>query len=214
MKFLNSIFSVLLGFALIGSLMAGAYFVLRFVINVFGDLDAYVASVIYAAIIAMLFSAVMISLIVRLGQKRTSTERMQMEKATVYQRFLAAWYNVLNQADTASAQSKLRMVNDLQAAEQQCLLWGSSNVIRHYTTYQAHGTSHDLRDPAIQPLIAKVLQEMRKDLGHSNVGIQTGDLFNLFVDTARHDEHNVSTADQGTRSAHRLFNGVSYQGAE
>jgi hypothetical protein len=87
-------------------------------------------------------------------------------------------------------------------------------VIKYYTAYQNHETLHNPRDSSVLPLIEKILQEMRKDLGQSNIGIQTGDLFNLLVDTARHDDNSVNTTVQGTHMAHRLFNGVSYQGAE
>jgi len=214
MKFLSNICSVLLGCALLGALIAGAYFALRFAINLFYGLDAHVASVIYAAVIAVIFSAAMISSLVRLGQKRRSIERVQREKASVYQRFLATWSSMLNQVSTRSTQSALHIANDLRVAEQQLLLWGSNNVLKYYAAYQNHETPYNLRDPSVLPLIEKVLQEIRKDLGQSNVGIQTGDLLNLLVDTARHNDNSVNTTVQGTRIAHRLFNGVSYQGAE
>lgn len=213
MKSLSNICSVLLGCVLLGALIAGAYFALRFVINLFDGLDAHVASGIYAAVIAVIVNAAMIALIVRLGWKLRSMERVRMEKAAVYQRFLAAWSSALSQAATASTPSALRIGNDPQAAEHQLLLWGSNNVIKYYTAYQNHETPPNPHDPAVLPLIEKILQEMRKDLGQSNVGIQTGDLLNLLVDTARHDD-SVNTTVQGTRPAHRLFNGISYQGAE
>jgi hypothetical protein len=214
MKPLSNICYVLLGFALIGALIAGTYFVLRSVVNLFYGLNVHVASVIYASVLAFLFSAAMISLIVRLGQRRRSIDQVQGEKAAVYQCFLATWSSMLNQANTESTQSVLRIANDLHVAEQHLLLWGSNNVIKYYTAYQNHETLHNPRDSSVLPLIEKILQEMRKDLGQSNIGIQTGDLFNLLVDTARHDDNSVNTTVQGTHMAHRLFNGVSYQGAE
>ena len=213
MKLLSSLCSILLGFALFGALITGAYFALQSIVNLFYRLNVHVASVIYASVLSCLFSMVIISLTVRLGRKRRGMERMQREKAAVYQRFLATWSSMLNQASTSSTQSTLHIANDLRVAEQQLLLWGSNNVLKCYTAYQNHETPYNPRDPSVLPLIEKILHEMRKDLGQSNVGIQTGDLLNLLVDTARHDD-NVNTTVQGTHMAHRLFNGVSHHGAE
>ena len=213
MKLLSSLCSILLGFALFGALITGAYFALQSIVNLFYRLNVHVASVIYASVLSCLFSMVIISLTIRLGRKRRGMERMQREKAAVYQRFLATWSSMLNQASTRSTQSALHIANDLRVAEQQLLLWGSNNVLKYYTAYQNHETPYNPRDPSVLPLIEKILHEMRKDLGQSNVGIQTGDLLNLLVDTARHDD-NVNTTVQGTHMAHRLFNGVSHHGAE
>lgn len=214
MKLLSNIYYALLGFALIGALIAGMYFILRSVVNLFYRLDMHVASILYISALACLCSAAMISLIVRLGQKRRSMERLQREKAAVYQRFLVTWSNMLNQASMRNTQSALHIANDLRVAEQQLLLWGSNHVLKCYTVYQNYETPYNPRDPSVLLLIEKVLQEIRKDLGQSNVGIQTGDLLNLLVDTARHNDNSVNTTVQGTHMAHRLFNGVNYQGTE
>jgi hypothetical protein len=214
MKLLSSICYMLLGFALFGALIIGAYFALQSVVNLFYGLNVHVVSVIYASVLSCLFSVVIISLTVRLGQKRIGIERMQREKAAVYQRFLATWSSMLNQARTSSTQSTLHIASDLRVAEQQLLLWGSNNVLKYYAAYQNYEILHNPRDPSVLPLIEKILQEMRKDLGQSNVGIQTGDLLNLLVDTARHNDNSVNTTVQDTHMAHRLFNGVSHHGAE
>ena len=214
MKYFYNLLAVLLGFALLSLLVIGVYIALRLVVQLFTDLEEHTASMIYAAVVAALFSAVLIVLIVQSGEKRKSLDRLREQKAQSYRCFLTAWSSTLSQAAHLGEQPPLHREDNLHVAEQQLLLWGSNHVIKHYVAYRQHETLNNLRDSAVVQFIDKVLQEIRKDLGQSNIGIQTGDLFNLFVSTARHDDNNINTAVQRSRMAHRLFNGVHYQGTE
>lgn len=213
MKSFHNLLNALFGLALLGTLIAGAYVALRWIGHLLIGLDTQVASVIYAAVAAVLCSAVTLSLIVRSGEQQRSLESLRGQKADSYRRFLTAWSHTLSQAANLDGQNAPHWEDTLYAAEQQLLLWGSNSVVKHYAAYRQQETPHDSRDSAVKPLIEKILQEIRRDLGQSNVGIQTGDLFNLLVDTTRHDD-SMNTTVQRTRTTHRLFNSVGYQGAE
>jgi hypothetical protein len=194
MKTLNTLLSALFGIVLLGTLIAGAYYAMHFVIALFAGLDAQVASIIYAAVVAVLFSAVIISFIVQWGQKQESVEQVRREKAAVYQRFLEAWSGVLSQHAPEDPQQMLHLKKELQVAEKQLLLWGSSSVVRSYTAYQKQALQSSPRAPAVLPLIEKVLGAMRRDLGHNNLGLHAGDLLSLLLDDSPNTQKSNNTA--------------------
>lgn len=198
MKTLNTFLSALLGLALLGVLIAGAYYAIHFVIALFAGLDAQVASIIYAAVVVVLFSAVLISFIVRWGQKQESIDQVRREKAAVYQRFLEAWSDVLSQHVPEDTQKALHPKKELQVAEKQLLLWGSSGVVRSYTAYQKQALQSNPRGPTVLPLIEKVLVAMRKDLGQSNLGLHAGDLLSLLLHDSPNAQENNNPALHAT----------------
>jgi hypothetical protein len=202
------LFLVLLCLTLLGALIVGTYIALWWLVDLFSGLDIQVASVIYAAVVAVLFSTVVISLIVWAGEKRRSLERLRGKKAAVYRRLLAAWADWLYQPTSMGLHNALHMAGELHSAEQQLLLWGSRSVIKHYTAYQKHGTSPEPRHPAVMSLIGKVLLEIPRDLGQSIVGLEPGDMLELWLNDARHGPHSTDTTLQSVPSGHRLFNGV------
>ena len=208
MKPVKTLLPTLLGLTLLGALIVGAYIAFGWLIHLFSGLDMQVAAVICAAVVAVLFSAVMIPFIIRIGETLKHMERLRGKKAEVYRRLLAAWASALRQPANAGRQRALHMEDELQAAEQQLLLWGSRSVIKHYVVYQKQATPHEPHDPAVMPFIEKVLIEIRKDLGQSNVGLETGDVIELLLNHVRHDPESPDTTLHRVQSGHRLFDGV------
>lgn len=118
-------------------------------------------------------------------------EEMRPERAEVYTRFIEAWsYTLIGHVNAQE---------ELQTAEKQLILWGSSNVIKQYTAYRKRDTQCNPRDPAIRQLIEKVIFEMRKDLGQSNFGLNAGDLFDLLLNGAHDARENNNTAPHAER---------------
>ena len=58
------------------------------------------------------------------------------------------------------------------------IVWGSPSVIKKWEKFRLAGL---IASEEILLFVDDVLQEIRKDLGNSNIGLKRGDLIKLFI---------------------------------
>lgn len=173
MSIVNKALSLLFALAVLGALGWGAYMLVCYTVGLFGRLDERTSIMIQAALIAVLAGALMAAIVIRSGQRGMVTARLRADKAQAYGRLLASWSGMQG---PSSAQLTQDVIAELHLAEQDIMLWASSGVLKQYTAFRetAQRTGTDSPETLLQA--EKVVFEMRKDLGLSNLGLREGDL--------------------------------------
>ena len=91
MKALNNIVITLIALAMVVALSAGAYYGIKFVIDLFKGLDTLIANIIYATLFTIIFGALTISLIVRRTQERSKRNYIFIQKVETYKRVIKSY---------------------------------------------------------------------------------------------------------------------------
>lgn len=127
-------------------------------------------------------------------QRRAGYEQAQRPtKVAVYERFMDTWFDLLQVGKVQSERKPIqpddpKAVGYMAQFARELILWGSAKVLTSYSHFTARvrvQTSAKSADTLFD--FEKVLIAMRSDLGHSNRGIEKGDVLRLFVtDIDRH----------------------------
>lgn len=157
----------------------GVYVAVRYIVDLFADLDPQVATITGTASVVVLLGALILAATVRGAQKRDEQHRLRQEKAAVYRELIESWSAALHGLERSLAHRIQSPSDQLQVAERQLLLWGSRNVIQRYNAYRKRSIA-DPDDPELPALMDEVLLQIRRDLGHSTLGTKPGELLALF----------------------------------
>ena len=89
------------------------------------------------------------------------------------------WLSVFGPASSQLSDAKKNKLGEEHRATfpHQLALWASEPAIREYVTYMRHDREEDVTMLEFE----QILFAFREDLGHSNKGLQRGDLLHLFV---------------------------------
>ena len=175
MKALGKLLVILLVLAILAALGTGVYFAGKFVVGVFAELDEEWLNIFIAVCIGVLFVALVIAAAARAIGGYYHRNRMRLEKAKVYERFLEAWSDALT-----GEPGDARRRDALRAAERELIVWGGGNVLRQYEHFQAEAPGSDDSD-AVAEMIEQMLKEIRRDLGLRSFGFRPYQLTRLLL---------------------------------
>lgn len=167
------IFGVVFGLIFLGALVAGGYFGFQWLLDLFGTLEPQVASItMIASMVAVLCATIVASGFKWMGRKEKEVV-VQADKANLYESILLMWGEKLKQGTKAIESS---LDEELQKQERLLTLRGSANVMKAYLALQRQVNTVGLRNPELTSSMAKLILEMRKDLGVSVLNVKESDL--------------------------------------
>ena len=174
MKYITTTLSVCLALALFLALGIGGYYVLKTSLDAFVRLDFQSAAIIVAAIVTFLM-AMLIARGLRGARRRKTAQLFHAEKAATYQLFTEVWPIRMQSTvrDQATASDELSMLDRLLS------LYGSPNVVKAYAVFRKSEQAEGAQNPSTASLLAKVLIEMRRDLGLGVGGLTIEDVRQL-----------------------------------
>jgi len=173
MKTVSTIFGVMLGIVMLGAIAAGGYVVFKVVLDLFGTLEPQVATMTaIASMVALLCAAIIAGGFKWTGRKEAEVQ-VRADKSNLYEGIMLIWGEKLNNRTKAMDQAT---GDELLKLERLLTLRGNSQVIKAYVALQALEKKAGLHSPEIPSQVAKVLLEMRKDLGEDVLNLTESDL--------------------------------------
>jgi hypothetical protein len=186
-KFLNFI-NIVFGLILIALIGWGTIAFLRLYWQSVTSLEPNLASAIIAASATMIV-AVLTVVIAKYYERKQEIENQQREKKIeVYEQFMEKWFDKLlviskNKDKNKNVLDDEEFVQFLSEFTRKLILWGSNGVVKKYSFFRQGSLTpaQDSSPYAILYNFEQVLFEIRKDIGHSNQTLKSGDLLTLFV---------------------------------
>ena len=182
MKLLSNIFALLFSLALLAALGIGAYFAVKFGARLFAgtgfQLDTATAVVLAAALLV----AMLIASSLRRKNQRDSSQQLRPEKLAVYQHRIDAFGEALQQAIGTDNADSNNPAKRFQMLEQRLILIGSPSVIRAYTKLRVVEKEGGPQNSKFSSQLARLLKEMRKDIGMSIHDIAEEEVLHLLLD--------------------------------
>jgi hypothetical protein len=164
------------GLALLGAITAGGYVALKFGLDLFGTMEPQVATMTaIASVVALLCASIIAGGFNWTGRKEAEVQ-VRADKSNLYERVSLIWGEKLSHRTKAMDQAT---EDELLKLERLLTLRGTPRVIKAYVALQALEKKAGLQSPEIPSQVAKVLLEMRKDLGQDVLSLNESDLVNV-----------------------------------
>ena len=79
------------------------------------------------------------------------------------------------------------IIKFLQDFTQKLIVWGSDSVLKSFTTFRESLISYSGKEPPVESLVLfeNYMLEIRRDLGHKNKNLESGDILALFINDIR-----------------------------
>jgi hypothetical protein len=172
----STLLATVLGLALLVAFASGGYFVFKYVVGVFAGLDPQLASLTaIASVVALLCAAIIAG-----GLKaRWRTERnplAMMERAKLYERLLTLCCEQMKDRQDGNSQ---QTGTHLAEIERTLALHGSAKVVAAYNNLRRLRRQNGQPAEAINEMLSKLVVEIRKDLGRTDLIRDDKDLLEL-----------------------------------
>lgn len=162
------------GFMLLIALMAGGYFLLRFLgrklidfINLLISASSKLDAVIIVALITAAVTIIsgIISKIIDFKQNRREYLSQKCEEP--YAEFINVYYKMQEKASKNEEYTSEEMFTDIQKFQKKLMLWGANRVVKAWIDYRTN-VSPDGSNALFY--MENILYAIRKDMGYKNLG--------------------------------------------
>jgi hypothetical protein len=174
--------SVLFGVAFLGALGIGGYFALTYIVERLRSMDFQVAAVVTITSVVALLATKIIVRSMRQASQQNTANQLHTEKAVIYQLFIDLWADLLRHGRDAEDRSPNELSEELRALDRRLMLYGSSGVVKAHAVLRALERDSGVHNPRVRSQVAKVLMEIRQDLGSEIQGLTAEELLPLLAD--------------------------------
>lgn len=209
MSAITTIFGIVLGLALLAVLAAWGYLAFNWGLDVFGTLEPQVATITTIASMVTVFCATIVASGFKWMGRKKEEVAVRAERAKLYENILLICGERLT-LGTKTLESSLE--NELRKLERLLTLRGSASVLKAYLALQRQAHTIGVYSPELTSFMARLILDMRRDLGVSVGSVNARDLSallqsgkveappNPFVHAERHhmSMRNESEAGQTT----------------
>lgn len=100
----------------------------------------------------------------------------------MHEEFIKFWFGALMSVREKKPLDERGLQKFFERHTPELIIWGSPPMLRAYGEFRSAGNDPDRSDPR-RPLFVfeSLLLAIREDLGHSNDGLEQGDLLRLFI---------------------------------
>ena len=113
-------------------------------------------------------------------KKREREARFFSEKRAAYIKFINLLFGMLKNPDQAKNQNKLK--NIMMDFVKDIMIWGNGEMVQTYNEYRLNIENEKETDPHKTLFyMEKLLQAIRKDLGHDDSALESGQLIRLLL---------------------------------
>lgn len=166
-----------LGLLLLVAIVIAGYFLLRIAWSLFADLDPQVS----AAIAVALSAVVVVPLTRWFDRKKYREEPLQSRKVEVYSRFVRGLVGAMLSGKDSLESDLKEFFADITP---DLTIWASDEVLRRWSVMRRRFADEHYQniDAAVLMIeIEDLMKAVRRDLGHGNKNLQSGDILGLWV---------------------------------
>lgn len=176
--------SVIVSFFLLISLAYGAFVAIRAAARVLTSLNSDIAVAIIAASATVFVSVVSIVLGKAYEARALIQKEHREKKIPVYEDLINFMFRILMSTKTGTTPSEEEILNFMSDFTQRIMVWGSDDVVAAWVKWRRAALNAE--KSKINPIEFLLLYEqliltIRRDLGHKNRNLSTGDVLALFV---------------------------------
>jgi hypothetical protein len=179
----RKIFSIV-SLLIFAALLYGVFIIVSAATRVLTSLDSDIAVAIIAAA-ATAFVSVLSIVLAKAYEARALVRKEHREKKTpIYEDLIKFMFRTIMGTKTGNIPSEKETLDFLTDYTQRIMVWGSDDVLAAWVKWNR--TSANIKELRENPINLMLLFEqliltIRRDLGHKNINLHTGDLLSLFI---------------------------------
>lgn len=177
---LTSIISVIL----LCVIVYGAFSSIKWLVIGLLNLNSDIAVAVIAASASLLVAAVTVVL-GKLYEARAIIQKEHRDrKAPIYEALIKFLMRIVMSVKTEKPITESEMMEFLEDFNQRVMVWGSDGVLAAWVKWRSYAINQDMMKTnplGLMFLYEEVIYQIRRDLGHSNVGLKRGDILKLFI---------------------------------
>lgn len=179
---MKKVFSFLLGLSLIVGLVYGLYSIVNYLIDILASLQQEVSATIIAGMVTIVVSILSITIGKYYERKMVIEKELREKKIPMYEEFIEFLLNLLLAKKIKGEEmSEDEMVTFFNKFTQKLMVWGSDEVVSQWSKYRRQAGKDPQDSSKSMFELEKLLLAIRKDTGHANKNIKSGDLLGLFI---------------------------------
>lgn len=169
---------------MIGGLFYGVFYFLSWLYQSFLSIDARIAAALITGLFAIIAASLTITVPKIFEKKMEIAEQHRNKKFPMYQDLLEFLFNIFMGHKLGKIIDEKEVIEFMSKFTQNIILWGSEDTIKSYRAFRTHfmnrpeSESSSLKE---LELMENLLLAVRKDMGHNNKKLETGDLLSLFI---------------------------------
>ncbi|MCW5892623.1 MAG: hypothetical protein KIT14_19080 [bacterium] len=169
---------------MLAALLYGTIVAVRAGARVLASLDSDIAVAIIAAA-ATAFVSVLSIVLAKAYEARALVLKEHREKKTpVYEDLIKFMFRILMGAKTGKAPTEKEMLDFMSDFTQRVIVWGSDDVLAAWVKWRRTAVNAEAlktNPMTLMLLYEQLILTIRRDLGHKNQNLRTGDVLALFV---------------------------------
>lgn len=180
------IFEKLYGFLIIVVLGYFVYKVIDLIFDKLSQIDSELGIVLVTVSGTIIVSLITVIVAKSIEKKQEIRREQRNEKIRVYKKIIDYFFDeIFSKQLENKTPSKDNMLNFMTDFLKDLIPWGGDKVMKSFLKFREQAqTNIDNENTDVFSTLfdfEKMLFEIRKDLGHSNKGVETGDILKLFI---------------------------------
>ena len=171
--------SLLAGFVFIALAVLGIGFLFS-IVNAFTKLPQSSQVVIGTAVLTVVGSVSSLIYTTNKNRQREIEQALYEKKQPVYEKLLTFLFDLMNKSRKNEALDEEQMIEFIINFSKDLMLWGSDNVIKEYINWRRVAAA-DPKPAEMFLSLENVIRAIRLNFGHTNKGIEKGDLLSLIL---------------------------------
>jgi hypothetical protein len=149
------------------------------IVGLFTSLDFQAARITMIASVVAILAAIIIARAIQQSGRQQIVKQLMEGKAATYRQLIDQWHDLLRSGGGAEDRGRAQLPEELRSLERSLAVFGAGRVLKAYVALRDLERERGLQSPEVRSQLAKVLLEIRKDLGSDTVGLTAEDLRHL-----------------------------------
>lgn len=174
-------------FGLLGVLLYGAYALISTGLKALSEVNPQFSGAVTAAVATLIVAVVTVVGGKWLERKALIAKELRDKKVPVYEDLIEFIFKVFNETNQGKSTPPDEFSAFFFEFTQRLIIWGSDEVVCKWVAFRR---STDGEPQVLLAAMENVLEAIRRDLGHKNSNLKSGDLLSLFFSSAKHEVAN------------------------
>lgn len=181
---MNKFVSTIFGLGIIFGFLYGIFCFLSWLYQSFLSIDARISAALITGLFAVVAACLTITIPKMFEKKMEIAEQHRNRKYPMYQELVEFLFNIFMGHKLGKQMEEKEVMEFMSKFTQNIILWGSEDTIKNYRAFRTYfmnrpqNTKSSLEE---LKLMEGLLLAVRKDMGHNNKKLETGDLLSLFI---------------------------------
>ena len=163
------------------------YLLVSVMLDALAGMDSAIAAATVPAGAAVVVAVLSVLISRHLENRAALRKELREKKVPGYEQLIEFLFGILMSVKSDQKLEESELVTRFSKINQTLMIWGSDEVLASFVAFRKTVTQQPVEVARMLVAYERLILGIRRDLGHSNKGIGTGDILSLFINDI--DDH-------------------------